>query len=135
MEIPCDAKMESEYDKLYQKSFLGQQSAFLYNYSVVLYQAGKYKRGNDILLECSKKMNDYDVQLLQGYNYLEMEDLPRAEESFNVASNMIPCRLVPLYELFRIYVSTGRDYLALETAQHIINMPVKIVSTKTNFIK
>ena len=67
--------------------------------------------------------------------FKEMEDLPRAEESFNVASNMIPCRLVPLYELFRIYESTGRDYLALETAQHIINMPVKIFSTKTNFIK
>lgn len=131
----CDAKMESEYDKLYQNSFLGQQSAFLYNYGVVLYQAGKYKRSNDILLECSKKMNDYDVQLLQGYNYLEMKDLPRAEKFFNVASNMIPCRLVPLYELFRIYVSTGNDNLALETAQHIINMPVKIVSTKTNFIK
>ena len=107
----------------------------LYNYGVVLHQAGEYRKSNDILLKCSKKMNDYDVQLLQGYNYLEMENMHCAEGYFKTASNIIPCRLLPLYELFRIYVATGRDDLALETAQNIINMPVKIVSAKTNFIK
>ena len=134
-ENPCDVKNMCGYEELYQNSFLGQQSAFLYNYGVVLHQAGEYRKSNDILLKCSKKMNDYDVQLLQGYNYLEMENMHCAEGYFKTASNMIPCRLLPLYELFRIYVATGRDDLALETAQNIINMPVKIVSAKTNFIK
>ena len=134
-ENPCDVKNMCGYEELYQNSFLGQQSAFLYNYGVVLHQAGEYRKSNDILLKCSKKMNDYDVQLLQGYNYLEMENMHCAEGYFKTASNIIPCRLLPLYELFRIYVATGRDDLALETAQNIINMPVKIVSAKTNFIK
>lgn len=134
-ENSLDPKTCDDYNNLYLHSILSENTSFLYNYSIVLHKAGYYDKSNAVLLRCSRKMNDYDVQLLQGYNFLKMNQVFGAKLHFEIASNMIPCRLVPLYELFQIYKTTGQYDLTLKMAQKIAVTPVKVVSVKTDFIK
>lgn len=109
--------------------------AFLYNYGYVLSDAGANKEAVSVLLDCERRFNDYDVQILLGDNYLRMGDYINAETHYIEASQMCPNRFMPLYRLVGIYDSLGRPDRALELAKEIVVKPAKIPSATVTVIK
>lgn len=123
------------YRLLYNETYLHSKPAFIYSYSVALNEEEMYEESNAIINENLYRLNDYDIQLLQAYNYLKLGKLDSAQIHFHIASNMIPNRFVPLYELFKIYKKKGRLSDARREAMKIANKPVKVMSPKIVFIK
>lgn len=99
-------KMLPEYDKLHRLTYLQKKDLFLYNYGAELNYIGEYNKSNQILLECHEYMNDYDVQMLLGYNRVELGEYYLAEKHYRLAHKMIPLKFTPLYTLVKLYKET-----------------------------
>jgi O-antigen ligase len=125
--------MLPEYKKLYP--LLKTNPFFLYNYGAELDVAGKFDESLDVLAECQEDFNDYDLQMLLADNYYKKGELTKAIETYKYASNMIPCRFLPLYQLFEIYKETGQADMASQYADKIINKKVKIPSGTVSYIQ
>lgn len=127
--------MLPEYDNLFKSTYLGNKSLFLYNYGAELNYINKYQDSNHILLLCSKYLKDYDVHMLLGYNYEQLDSLKHAEKHYYLAHKMVPVKFMPLYSLAKLYDRTGQKKNAYMLAEEIINKEVKIPSLKINRIK
>lgn len=108
---------------------------FLYNYAAVLTEAKEYETALEIALECRQYWADYDLELMIGENYQEQKDFISAEKYYKNASMMCPSRFTPLYQLFKLYKQLGENIRAYETAEMIINKPVKINSMTIRMMK
>lgn len=126
-------EMLPEYEKLFP--VLRTNPLFLYNYGAELNVAGKYDESIIILSECQKRFNDYDLQLLLADNFLKKGERQKAIQLYENASNMIPCRFLPLYQIFEIYKDCGQKDMAVKYANEIINKKAKIPSLTVNSIK
>ena len=120
-------EMLQKYELLYSTP-LKQNPFFLYNYGAELNIAEKYGESINILKECESKFNDYDLQILLADNYYNIGSIDKATQTYVYASNMIPCRFLPLYQLFDIYRKTKQVKQAEELALVIVNKEVKIPS-------
>ncbi len=127
-------KMLPRYRRLYF-AFLKRNPFFLYNYGAELNVAGKFDESIDILTECKKRFNDYDLQMLMADNYYKKGEIEKAIQVYQHASNMVPVRFLPMYKLVELYKETGRKKNALRLARQIINKIVKIPSPLINTIK
>lgn len=127
-------KMLPEYEKLYSRS-LKRNSFFLYNYGAELNIVKQYDKSIEILTECEKRFNDYDLQMLLADNYHKKGKTKKAIEIYQHASNMVPCRFLPLYHLTKLYQESGDYNLAVKIADEILNKPVKVQSATVHFIK
>lgn len=125
----------SNYAKLNSNSDLTSNPYFLYNYAAVLYEQRLYQKSLMVLLDCEQQLNNYDVQLLKATNYKSLKMYDKAIQTFTQASYMIPVRLIPLYELLRIYDITGNKKKAYELAIKIGRTPIKIDSFEAEYIK
>ena len=125
--------MLAEYAKL--KTSLNTNPYFLYNYGAELNVAGKYNESIQVLKECKSKFNDYDLQMLLADNYYNIGEIDTSIQTYVYASNMIPCRFLPLYHLFDIYRETKQDRKAEKLALNIVNKKVKIPSNTIRQIK
>jgi len=125
--------MLPEYPKL--KAILKSNPYFLYNYGAELNVAGKYSESIQVLKECKSKFNDYDLQMLLADNYYNIGEIDMSIQTYIYASNMIPCRFLPLYHLFDIYRETKQDRKAEKLALNIVNKKVKIPSNTIRQIK
>lgn len=126
-------EMLPEYEKLFP--VLRTNPLFLYNYGAELNVAGKYDESILILSECQKRFNDYDLQLLLADNFHKKGVRQKAIQLYENASNMIPCRFLPLYQIFEIYKDCGQKDMAVKFANEIINKKAKIPSLTVNLIK
>ena len=120
-------KMLPEYEKLYSTS-LKRNPFFLYNYGAELNYIEKFDKSINVLTECKKRFNDYDLQMLLADNYNKKGETERAIEIYRHASFMIPCRFLPIYQLFEIYKNVGQKDMAVKYANEIVNKKVKIPS-------
>lgn len=128
------AEMLPEYERLYSSN-MKQNSLFLYNYGAELNIAGRFDKSIDILTECQQRFNDYDLQMLMADNYNKKGEFEMAVQIYNHASNMIPCRYLPLYHIFEIYKNTGQKIMAIEYANKIVNNKIKIPSVIVSSIR
>lgn len=87
------------------------------------------------MFECTKFINDYDVQMLIADNYYNMKQWNMANKHYIIASQMIPNRFMPLYKRMLLYETVQNKHLSLYMAHIIINKPVKIPSNTINKIK
>ena len=127
--------MLPEYDYLYKNTYLGNKGLFLYNYGAELNYIGRYNESNRVLLMCSKYLNDYDVQMLLGYNYEKLDSFNYAEKHHILAHKMVLVKFMPLYSLTKLYDKTGQTEKARTLAEEIINKEVKIPSLRITRIK
>lgn len=123
-------KMLPNYAYLYPKMI--DNELFLYNYGAELNIAEKYAESNKILFECSKNFNNYDLQMIMADNYYHTGKTEKAIETYQLASNMIPCRFLPIYQIFQIYKDTNNKTFATKYAKEIINKKIKIPSIAVN---
>lgn len=63
--------------------------------------------------------------------WLLKKDSIQAERCYRAAASMLPCRLVPNYKLFLLYVNYGNQEAAINIGRKILNQPVKKEGTKT----
>lgn len=127
-------EMLPKYEKLYLTSFK-QNPFFLYNYGAELNVASQFDESIKILTECQKQFNDYDLQMLLADNYEIKGETEKAIQLYQHASNMIPCRFFPIYQLFEIYSKAGQKSMAAKYANEIVNKKVKIPSSTVYSIK
>lgn len=127
-------EMLPEYRKLYLTA-LKQNPFFLYNYGAELNTAGRFDESIAILTECKKRFSDYDLQMLMADNYYRKGETEKAIQAYQHASEMIPCRFLPIYQLLEIYKETGEKEIAVKYANEIINKNVKVPSVIVSFIQ
>ena len=63
----------------------------------------QYEESLTVALQCRKYWADYDLELMIGENYQELDKYELAERYYDNASMMCPSRFLPLYKLF-IYI-------------------------------
>lgn len=120
------------YEEL--KEELGANSLFLYNYAAELHFVGHYDESIEVLTECIRYWNDYDIQLLFADCYLQKGEIEKAEECLILASNMCPNRFIPLYQLVHLYDKIGEKEKAYEFANRITHKTIKVPSFKIQCI-
>ena len=125
--------MQKYYGKLYPH--MKRNHLFLYNYAAEQNICGLYDESLRTVMESSKKLNDYDTQLLLADNYENTGDSAMAVAAYSLAHNMIPCRFVPLYCLMEFYRSRGDSLNAGDYARQILDKPVKVPSETVDMIK
>lgn len=126
-------EMLPRYEAL--KDEIGYNSLFLYNYAAELNHIKHYGESLDILKDCMKGYNDYDIQMLLADNFEKMNQLEQAEKSYQLASRMCPCRFLPLYRLVKIYQQQCRSTEARKLALKITDKKVKVSSAMIYNIK
>lgn len=121
------------YEKLKKK--FESNPYFLYNYAAVLQEMKQYDKSLQVAVNCRRYWADYDLELVIGENYQQLNKPELAEEYYNRASLMCPSRFLPLYKLFHLYKENGQKEQALAMAETVINKPVKIETADIRMIK
>lgn len=114
---------------------LGSDQYFLYNYAAELYTAHLFSESLANAIKCRSLWSDYDLEMLIGQNYMELERMEEAEEHFKLASDMCPNRFMPLYRLVHLFDRQGRVLEAKKIATAIVSKKVKIPSATVERIK
>lgn len=126
-------KMLPEYKSLYSE--LQTDPLFLYNYAAELNVVGLYDKSMSICEECENMMSDYFLELLKADNLKHLKHYDEAKTCLQKASNMCPNRFTPLFELFKLYETTGESALMEKTGQALLKKDVKIHSNEIVRIK
>lgn len=98
---------------------------FLYNYGYELFRMGHYEQALHLAEETEKIIADYDLQLLKGDCYNKLGERKKAIGSYNKAANMCPSRLVPLYEIYKIYSKHHDSTNCKRIRKLIMKKPIK----------
>lgn len=117
------------YEAMY-KDF-SNDGPFLYNYAAMLHLYGEYERSIMVFNECSEYISDYNMMLLMGDNYQQINALDSALVYYKRAGDMIPNRFLPLYYQMEVYKEQGRSNEANAIAKRIIQKENKFKDSKT----
>lgn len=107
---------------------LGENPFFLYNYAIALSDANQLRKSLDVALHCKRYWADYDLVILLGNTYKKLKRYNDAEKYYQTASLMCPCRFVPLYLLFELYLEMEEKDKAHSTATLISKKNIKVKS-------
>lgn len=114
------------YEKSYpQLKFNGH---FLYQYAQSLYAAGDFKKSIAIFHEAGRYIEHDKVLIFIGSSYAELKDYEQAEHYFLRSLTRYPNRLMPKYQLFKLYEEQGKIPLARKMATAILKHRVKVSS-------
>lgn len=112
------------YGNLYTP--LNYNYRFLYDYACVAYNLGHYKKALAISKEAALLISDYNLTLLIADIYNSLSDKEKAISLYNHAHNMCPSRLVPYYEIYKIYSSMNDTLNCCRIYQELGRVPIKI---------
>ncbi len=84
-----------------------------------------------ILKQATTIVPTSDLYCDLGDTYKELNQIDKAIESYILASNMVPHRILPNYKLFCLYREVGDTVQMLRTGLKALNTEVKVESTKT----
>lgn len=70
-----------------------------------------------------------------GDYYADQGRYDQAEAYYRTASQMIPTRILPNYQLWKLYLTQGWTEQAKQTAEHILFQPLKVENTFTLRVK
>jgi len=123
--------------KMYKRLYpiLRYDHFFLFNYGAELSLIEEYNKSISILNKTLKTLNDADVYTYLGNSYEGAGNLKNAEICFEQAMFLIPHRFYPKYRLVKLYAKSGKMNEALNMAEKIINMPIKVDSQLVRQIK
>lgn len=114
---------------------LGNNPAFLYNYSFVLFNNNLYEKAYEKASYSMDKWANYDTALLLGDICLKNLDYGKAEEYYELASMMCPVKFVPLYGLFCLYLEQSDLEKMKVIGDEILTKKIKIRSSTIRQIK
>ncbi len=128
LELPKD-KMLEKYEIMYNN--YSDDGLFLYNYAALLHLYGDYEKSILMFNKSSAYVNDYNMMLLMGDNYQQMDILDSALVYYRRASKMIPNRYLPLYYQMTVYQEKDDNYHAKKIAEMILCKKNKIGNSRT----
>lgn len=126
-------KALQEYEGLLPK--LNTNSSFLSNYTSVLYEYEDFNKALHIAKLYQSHRANYDLQILLGNIYFNLNRMDEAIACFNEAATMCPVRFIPLFNIYKIYKITNRTEDMINIGELILNKKVKISSYLINIIK
>jgi O-antigen polymerase len=121
--LPSEALFQ-KYEELLP--VMSYNKYFLYNYGSELIASKQFQKGVSILEPIIIRLNDSNIYTYLGYAYYELHAFDKSENYFKHASDIVPSKLFPLYNLVKVYKKTGRDKEAIELARKIIQMGEKV---------
>jgi O-antigen ligase len=124
--LPVYAELERKFEN---------NPYFLYNYAAILLENKQYKESLKVALKCRKYWADYDLELMIGENFQELDKHELAEKYYDNASMMCPSRFLPLHKLFYLYEDMGNRERMLDVAKSIIDKPMKIKTSTIRMMK
>ncbi len=127
------------YDSLDKyKSLSGSLDAdkyFHYNYGALLCKKGLYKEALIPLVIAEKRLNDPNTHIYLGMSYEKLGKLEKAFFHFEKAGAIMPFLFLPKFYEMNLYRKLRIEERALEKANHILEMPVKVESEIVDWIK
>jgi O-antigen polymerase len=131
---------ENRYEEaniLYQDLYptLKYSQFFLFNYGSELSLMGRYNESIKILRENEARLNDADHYIYLGNSYENLGNIEEAEKCYYQASCIMPRKFFPKFKLVSIYMQTGRKVKALELANSLLIMKIKVPSEQINSMK
>lgn len=122
-DLPSETVRE-RYAGLYKK--LGYNLSFLYNYGAWLHHHAFYGESLQVLTECARSFDDYNVELLIADDYKQLGRMEKSIETFEYAAAMVPARFLPLYHIMVTYEEAEDHANAYRVAKKIMDKPVKV---------
>ena len=119
----------AEYDKMYKD--YSDDYMFIYNYGALLHLRGEYKKSLKVFKAGEKYLADYNMMLLMGDDYQQLNMPDSAIICYQRAGEMIPNRYLPLYYQMVVHQEQGNDDEARKVAEMIIHKENKIKKSKT----
>jgi O-antigen polymerase len=83
---------------------------------------------------CSKLYNSHILQNTLGDSHKALGNFQAAEAAYIESSQMMPSMLLPRYLLAKLYHESGENEKARQTAEDLLNSPVKVESSATREI-
>lgn len=114
---------------------LAQDGPFLYNYGVEAGLAGQARRSIDLLEAARPHYTSSALYSYLGQAYEEAGRPQQAAWCYRHASDMVPSKFYPRYQLFELYRATGRPEQARRVGQELLSYPVKVDTDLTRQIK
>jgi tetratricopeptide (TPR) repeat protein len=112
-----------QYEKIHP--ILKKNRSFLLNEGSIFYNSEQYCKCIEHYEKYKYLFISSDMYLMLGYSYEKLENYPKAEENYRMASNLIPHLFVPRYKLFKLYLKQDE----------ISGMKIKVYSEKVKDIK
>ena len=108
---------------------------FILAYSHILYHAQKYKEAQPLLEQAALLQPTTDILCDLGNCHARHGNFDNAQLCFKQAIRMVPCYLMPRYQLFCLYKEHNKTELAKSIAQEILALKPKITNSTTLSIK
>ncbi len=102
---------------------------FILSYGKNLYEQGLYENARIVLEQGYRLKPSSELVCDLGKCYRHDNLFSQAEQAYALAARMTPAYIMPRYHLFCLYRATGQQEKALEQANVILTMPVKVVNT------
>lgn len=122
-----------KYKKL--QTYFNDNPYFLYNYAMEAYSYGENELCAQIAERCRRYWADYDLELLIGVNYLDLQKYDLAQQYLVKSRNMCPNRFEPLYYRVQAYIEQNKIDEARCLAKKILQKKIKIPSQEIEEIK
>ena len=109
---------------------------YMFNLASELYLHKRTELGLQKAIQCEQLCPSYDISLLKGYMFEELERYQEAIDAYSRAHNMCPARFRPLYQLAMLYYKMKDFRMARHYGIIIQQKAIKIPSVEIdNMIK
>lgn len=132
--LVSDDKANKAYIKNSIDGFIDNER-ILSRYAYVLYEKGQYKEAIPILERSISLFPTAEKILDLGDVYKINQMYGKAIECYRMASFMLPAYVTPPYKLFTLYKELGMENKAMEYAERINSMKVKVENKQAMDIK
>lgn len=117
-------RLRDEYKSL--EAVMNYNKYFAFNYGAEMIASGQFQEGTLVLQQALLRLNDSNIHIYLAHGYDEMGQLDKAISLFTNASNIVPSKIFPLYNLVKLYDKTGHKEKAVDIATKIINKGEKV---------
>lgn len=114
---------------------LSHKGNFMFEYGQALALNKKYTKGIEVLERAAGQTSDPYLFNSLGNCYQGLKNYKKAEEAYIHAFYLIPHKFYPRYLLAKLYDEMGETEKAIEVANKLLNMKVKIPSTAIEEMK
>jgi O-antigen polymerase len=108
---------------------------FLFNYGSTLTKINECDKSITMLNKVTDYRTFYDLFLNLGLAYENVHNDSLAEQSYQKAAYLIPHMFTPRYYLFRLYKRSDQNEKAIQMANHLSEMKIKVYSPVVGQIK
>lgn len=126
-------EQETFLDKNYK--YFRHETELVSRYAKVLFYAEEYEKAIPVLERLTALSPTSEIYVDLGLSCQHTGRLEEAQKYYEQAAKLVPGYMTPQYRLFRLYLEQGKKERAQEKGNHIINMPLKLESSKTKRMK